>query len=64
VLWQGLNQASQMGITDLTVVADSRMMIQAVITRNLPSSCHLKQIMKRILALFPKFYDIGFYHVL
>ena len=63
-LWQGLNQASHQGITDLTVVGDSRLIIQAVITRNLLPSCHLKQVMKHILALLPKFSDIGFYHVL
>jgi ribonuclease HI len=63
-LWQGLSQASHLGITDLTVVGDSRLIIQVVITRNLPPSCHLKQVMKCILALLPKFSDIGFYHVL
>jgi ribonuclease HI len=63
-LWQGLNQALHLGITDLTVVGDSRLIIQVVITRNITSSCHLKQVMKCILALLPKFSDIGFYHVL
>ena len=63
-LWQGLVQASNLGIQELSVVGDSRVIIQAVNTKVLPSSSHLNQILRRILEMLPNFQFIEFFHAL
>ena len=43
-LWQGLSQAIRLGIQDLMVVGDSRLIIHHLICRSFPSSTHLRQV--------------------
>jgi len=47
-LWQGLVQAIYHGISDLTVVGNSRLIIQSIIAQRLPSNCRLRQILRKI----------------
>ena len=63
-LWQGLSQAIRLSVQELTVVGDSRMIIQHLFNRDLPSSFRLKQVIRRILILIPLFRYIDFFHVL
>ena len=63
-LWQGLSQAIRLGVQELTVVGDSRMIIQHLFNRELPSSFRLKQVIRRIFILVPLFRYIDFFHVL
>ena len=63
-LWQGLSQAIRLGIQDLTVVGDSRLIIHLLICRALPSSSRLRQVIQRIFLLMPLFSSIEFFHVL
>ena len=63
-LWQGLSQAIRLGIQDLTVVGDSRLILHHLICRELPSSSRLRQVIRRIFLLMPLFSSIEFFHVL
>ena len=63
-LWQGLSQAIRLDIQDLTVVGDSRIILHHLICRELPSSFHLRQVIRRIFLLLPLFSSIEFFHVL
>ena len=63
-LWQGLSQAIHLGIQELTVVGDSRMILQHLLNQELPSSFRLKQVIRRIFILLPLFRSIDFFHVL
>ena len=63
-LWQGLSQAIRLGIQDLTVVGDSRLILHHLICRDLPSSSRLRQVIRRIFLLMPLFSSIEFFHVL
>ena len=63
-LWQGLNQALLRGIQDLTVVGDSKLIIQFINSQTFPSSNRLRQVLRRISLLIPLFRSIDFFHVL
>jgi ribonuclease HI len=63
-LWQGLAQAIYHAISDLTVVGDSRLIIQSIIAQRLPSNCRLRQILRKIQVLLSSFRHIDFFHVL
>jgi len=63
-LWQGLNQAIIQRMQDLTVVGDSKLVINFLNTNSLPSSYRLCQVLRRIFLLIPSFRNIEFYHVL
>ena len=63
-LWQGLNQAIIQRMQDLTVVGDSKLVINFLNTNSLPSSYRLCQVLRRIFLLIPSFRTIEFYHVL
>jgi hypothetical protein len=41
-LWQGLNQAREHGINEITVIGDSRLLIQALVTNSLPSQMKIR----------------------
>ena len=63
-LWQGLSQAIRLGIQDLSVVGDSRLILHHLICREFPSSSRLRQVIRRIFLLMPLFSSIEFFHVL
>jgi ribonuclease HI len=63
-LWQGLNQAIIHGIQELTVVGDSKLIINCINSKTLPSSYRLCQVLRRIFLLIPAFHFIDLFHVL
>jgi len=63
-LWQGLRQAQERKIESLVVIGDSRLVIQAMKTKKLPTTLHMIPIFKKIFLSISKFKEISFYHVL
>jgi ribonuclease HI len=63
-LWQGLNQDQELGINEITVIGDSQLLIQALVTNSLPSQMKIRQILKKIQRLSKSFRKIDFFHVL
>jgi ribonuclease HI len=47
-LWQGLNPAWEHDINEITVIGDSRFLIQAMVTNSLPSQMKIWKILKKI----------------
>lgn len=47
-IWQGLRIAKTHGITKLTVLEDSRIIIQALNENLIPNQMHLKQLIHKI----------------
>ena len=63
-LWQGLRIAKNQGITELTVLGDSRIIIQAMNKNLIPNQMHLKRLIHKIKVLALTFSKIKFFHVL
>ena len=63
-IWQGLRIAKTHGISKLTVIGDSRIVIQALAENLIPSQMLLRRIIHKILAQVLSFNNIEFYHVL
>ena len=63
-LWQGLRIAKNQGITKLTVLGDSRTVIQVMVENSLPNQMHLRHLIKTIKILTLSFLKIDFFHVL
>ena len=63
-LWQGLRIAKNQGITELTVLGDSRIIIQAMNENLIPNQMHLKWLIHKIKVLALAFSKIKFFHVL
>jgi ribonuclease HI len=63
-LWQGLIQAWKLEIKEITVIGDSRILIQAMVTNTLPTQMNLCHILKKIMRLSCSFQKIDFFHVL
>ena len=63
-LWQGLIQAKNMGINELIVSGDSRIIIQALNQRSRISNLHLRQTLKRIQRTILTFKQVEIYHIL
>ena len=63
-LWQGLWIAKNQGITELTILGDSRIIIQAMTENSLPNQMNLKHLIQKIKLLSVSFFKIEFYHVL
>jgi ribonuclease HI len=63
-LWQGLTQAISLGIQNLTVIGDSRFLIQALNHNTRISDGQLKHIMDKIRILKQRFHAIHWFHVL
>ena len=64
VLWQGLKQAHERNLDSLVVFGDSKLIIQTLRSKNLPSNIFLIAIIKKILLIAAKFKVISFYHIL
>jgi ribonuclease HI len=54
-LWQGLTQARELGINEISVIGDSRLLIQALVTNSLPNQMKLRQLLKKIQRLSKSF---------
>ena len=63
-LWQGLKQAHKRNLDSLVVFGDSKLIIQALRSKKLPSNIFLISILKKILLLASKFKEISFFHIL
>jgi ribonuclease HI len=63
-LWQGLTQAQELGINEILVIGDSRLLIHALVTNSLPNQMKLQQLLKKIQRLSKSFRKIDFFHVL
>ena len=63
-LWQGLIQAKNMGINELTVFGDSRIIIQALNQSSRISNLHLRQTLNRIKRTILTFKQVEIYHIL
>ena len=63
-LWQGLKQAHERNLDSLVVFGDSKLIIQALRSKNLPANIFLISILKKILLLASKFKEISFFHIL
>ena len=63
-LWQGLVIAKNKGITRLSVLGDSRIVIQAIVEETLPNHLHLRQLLTKIQSLVRSFHKTNFFHVL
>ena len=56
--------AKRKGITELTVLGDLRIVIQAMAENSLPRQMHLQHLIKKINILALSFLKIDFFHVL
>ena len=63
-LWQGLKIAHEQNLHSLVVFGDSKLIIQFMVSKTLPSNIFLAAIIKKILLVISKFQVIGFYHIL
>ena len=63
-LWQGLIQAKNLGINELTVFGDSRIIIQALNQSSRISNLHLRQTLNRIKRIILTFKHVEIFHIL
>jgi len=63
-LWQGLHQANKLRIQELTIIGDSRIIIQAIINHSKTQSITLNNLLDKIHLLLRNFKSYKFYHVL
>jgi len=63
-IWQGLKQFEMLGIDEVTIFGDSRMLIQALNTPDRIQNLKLTCLIKRIQLLSRSFRKIEFFHIL
>ena len=63
-LWQGLNIAKYRGLKDIVVIGDSRLVIQALNSSNLPEDMKIRQLIKKIQSMSSFFQNFEAFHVL
>jgi ribonuclease HI len=63
-LWQGLHQANKLRIQELTIIGDSRIIIQAIINHSKTQSIILNNLLDKIHLLLRNFKSYKFFHVL
>ena len=63
-LWQGLRIAKEMGISKLTVIKDSKIIICALVENLMPNNMALRHLIQQIMVQTSSFKKIYFYHVL
>ena len=63
-LWQGLKQVHQIGATDVVVIGDSRLLIQAMRGGRRAKSERMERLLQRIRYMAKRFRKIEFFHVL
>ena len=63
-LWQGLRIAVALGIIELTVIGDSRVVIRALAENLMPTHMALRHLIHKLVAQASLFKKIDFYHML
>ena len=63
-LWQGLRTAKALGISELIVIGDSRIVICALTEKLMPTHMALRHLICKIVTQASLFKKIDFYHVL
>jgi ribonuclease HI len=63
-LWQGIFQLKALGITDVLVFRDSRLIINAINSHSLPQNMRLRHLLQKIKNLIHFFHKIEFFHIL
>jgi ribonuclease HI len=63
-LWQGLSLAINQNIHDITVIGDSRLIINALVKKISTNSTHLQTLLDKIRLITSKLHTCQFYHVL
>ena len=63
-LWQGLRIARELGISNLIVIGNSRVVIRVLAEKLLPIHLGLRQLLRKIMKQASLFNNIDFYHVL
>ena len=63
-LWQGLGHAHSMGIRDLVIIGDSRLLIQAIILPKNTKNAKLNNLIDRIRLLLRGLHSFQIFHVL
>ena len=63
-LWQGLRIARELGISNLIVIGDSRVVIRVLAEKFLPIHLGLRQLLRKIMKQASLFNNIDFYHIL
>ena len=63
-LWQGLRIVEDLGITELTVIGDSRVVVRVLAKNIFPTQLGLRHLLRKIMVQASLFTKIDFYHVL
>ena len=63
-LWQGLKLTKTQDLKDIVVIGDSRLVIQALNSGNLPEYIKIRQMIKKIQILSSFFQKFDSFHVL
>ena len=63
-LWQGLRIAVALGITELIVIGDSRVVIRTLAENLMPTHMALRHLIHKLVAQASLFKKIDFYHML
>ena len=63
-LWQGLRIAKALGISELIVIGDSKIVIRALARKLMPTNMALRHLIHKIMIQTSLFKKIKFFHVL
>ena len=63
-IWQGLNQARRLAIKKLTIMGDSRIIIQALILKKAPNNMELAHYYRKVISQMKDFEELKFFHIL
>ena len=63
-LWQGLRIAGELGISELIVIGNSKVVIHALAENIFPTHMSLRHLLRKIMVQASLFKKIDFYHVL
>ena len=63
-LWQGLRIDKALGISKLTIIGDSRIVICALVENLMPNHMALRHLIHKIVAQASSFKKIDFFHML
>jgi ribonuclease HI len=63
-LWQGLNLATERNVQNLVIFGDSRIIIQAIISKKKPKNLQLAQVYSKVILLLSNFRTTKIYHIL
>jgi ribonuclease HI len=63
-LWQGLTQVVKLGIKEVTIVGDSKQVVDALNLKKIPKDMRLAHLYKKTLILLEQLNDYKIYHVL